>query len=372
MLHVDIPTAPELRALIAARDEAAVSIYLPVTPETQAIGTARIRLGQLAREAAAQLEAAGRAKRTIWPVTEQIDDLAADDDFWAHQANGLAIFVTPSRLAHYRLPTRVTEILEVSDRFHIKPLLRAASVDQHAFVLAISEGGVRVVEVLADLPARAVKLPGLPRDAASAAGTTTINDRFASDRIHGAGQPTRLRQYARKVDAALRGLLAGREEPLIVAAAEPMLSVFRSVNTYAHLAPEAIAGNPEHIADHDLGARARGVLDAAHARKLAGLRALLDERRGEGRATTDIADAARAATFGAVDTLLVDIDRVVPGTVDAATGAVTFAVAAGADSYGIVDEIAGRVILSGGQVLGVRRDDLPDGAALAAILRYPV
>jgi hypothetical protein len=34
--------------------------------------------------------------------------------------------------------------------------------------------------------------------------------------------------------------------------------------------------------------------------------------------------SAYAATYGAVDTLLVDIDEVVPGRVDETTGAVTF------------------------------------------------
>ena len=33
MLHVDIPTLPEIRALIAARADACVSIYVPTTPE---------------------------------------------------------------------------------------------------------------------------------------------------------------------------------------------------------------------------------------------------------------------------------------------------------------------------------------------------
>lgn len=372
MLHVDVPTLTEVRALVAARPEAAVSIYLPVTPETQHIATARIRLGQLAKEAAAQLEAAGAPKRTIWPILEQIEDLIADDAFWAYQANGLALLVTPERLLHFRLPTHVTETVQVADRFHLKPLLRTVSFPQHAFVLAISEARVRVVEVFADMDPREVKVPGLPRDAADALGTTTINDRFANDRIRGAGQPTRLRQFARTVDAALRGLLAGREEPLILAATEPMLSVYRSVNTYAHLAPEAIHGNADHAPAHELATKARAVLDAAHARRVAEVRALFDARAASGRATTDISDAARAATLGAVEALLVDIDAVIPGRVDETTGAVTFAERDGWGSYGVVDEIAGRVLLTGGRVLGVRKPDIPGGAPLAAVLRFAV
>jgi hypothetical protein len=38
--------------------------------------------------------------------------------------------------------------------------------------------------------------------------------------------------------------------------------------------------------------------------------------------------------------------------------------------YGVVDEIAGRVLRSGGQILGVRKADIPGGKSLGAILRY--
>jgi hypothetical protein len=38
----------------------------------------------------------------------------------------------------------------------------------------------------------------------------------------------------------------------------------------------------------------------------------------------------------------------------------------------VVDEIARRVLLTGGRVLAVRRQDIPGGGSAAAILRYPV
>ncbi len=373
MLHVDIPTRPELAGLVAARGTALVSLYLPATPETQHIDAARIGLGNLLREAEAQLEAAGTPKRTIWPISEQVQDLIDDDEFWQFQANSLAIFVTPESLRSYRLPSHLEKTVQVSDRFHLKPLIRAVSVSQHAFVLALEEGGVRLVEVTADMPAQEIRVPGMPKDAASAVGTANVNSRSASGRIQGSeGQKVRLRQYARKVDAALRPVLAGRHEPLIVAAAEPMLAIWRSVNSYPDQAAQAIETSPARIPPAELAQAAREVLDALHAERLADFAALYDRRGQEGRATGDIAQAARAATWGAVETLLVDIDEVVPGRVDEATGEVAFADAGGAESYGVVDEIAGRVIASGGTVIGVRRDDIPGGGSLAAVLRYAV
>jgi hypothetical protein len=38
----------------------------------------------------------------------------------------------------------------------------------------------------------------------------------------------------------------------------------------------------------------------------------------------------------------------------------------------VIDEIAGRAIDAGAKVLGVRRADIPDGAPLAALLRYSI
>jgi hypothetical protein len=84
----------------------------------------------------------------------------------------------------------------------------------------------------------------------------------------------------------------------------------------------------------------------------------------------DVADVARAATFGAVDTLLVDIDAAVPGTVDERTGAVTFAGGATGDVHDVSDEITRRAWLTDARVLAVRNDDIPGHGPVAAILRY--
>lgn len=371
MLYVDIPTQPEIGRLVSERGAALVSLYLKTTPETQHIDAARTRLKQLATDAVAQLEEAGVPKRTIWPIEEQLHDLMDDDDFWRVQANSLAIFVTPDSLRSYRLPNHLSETVQVSDRFHIKPLLRAVSMPQHAFVLALAENEVRVVEVLGDQPAQEIRVPNMPKDAASVAGTANVNSRSYSGRQGGGeGQKHHLRQYCRAIDAALRGLLAGRHEPLILAATDPLLSMYRTINSYPHLAAEAITTSPVRVPAHDLGTHAREVLDGINAASVAAFGDLYAERENEGRATTQVARAARAATFGAVDTLLVDMDSIVPGVVDDTTGEITFDKDESAVTYGVIDEIAGRVIAHGGRVIAVRRADIPQEAELAAVLRY--
>jgi len=124
--------------------------------------------------------------------------------------------------------------------------------------------------------------------------------------------------------------------------------------------PQLVAsddGDAELVGARPVGARVRERFEA---------------RVSQGRGATDLTDIARAATFGAVDTLLADIDQTVPGYVDEESGAVTLDDSDDAANYGVVDELARRVLLSGGRVLALRADDIPGDTATAAILRYPV
>jgi hypothetical protein len=372
-LHTDIPTHTEVERLLSTRADACVSIYVPTTPLTQDAQAARIELKTLAAEATGQMEAAGAGRPAVLEIAESLDDLLEDDDFWAEQSHSLAVFASPEGMRTFRLPNRLTSEVEVADRFYVKPLLRAVTFPQAAFVLALAAGSVRLVEIARDGPAFTVDVPGLPSDAASAAGKSSIADRSPSRRLQGSeGQKVLLRQYARKVDHALRGVLTGLEIPLILAAAEPLESIYRSLNSYPHLVDGGISGNPENGSDEQLAAAARGVLDDAYAGELTAIRKHFEFCASRGRASSDIATIAYAATHGAVDTLLVDIDEKVPGFVDDESGAVTFADADDGKSYGVVDEIARRVLLSRGEVLAVRSADVPGGGPAAAILRYPL
>jgi Bacterial archaeo-eukaryotic release factor family 11 len=369
-LHTDIPTRHEVERLLLARDPSSVSAYLPTSPITQEARGDRIELKNLVADATGQLEAAGADRRSVSDVREALDALVEDDEFWAEQARSLAVFASPGAMRTFRLPNRLGSVVEVGDRFYVKPLLRAVTFPQAAFVLALAAGSVRLVEVTREGPPFAVDVPDLPSDAASAAGKASIADRSPSARLQGSeGQKVRLRQFARKVDHAMRGVLTGLELPLILAAAEPLDSIYRSLNSYPYLVEPGIPGNPEAASDDDLAAAARTVLDEVYAGELSAVRELYDLRFSHGRASSDVATVARAATYGGVDTVLVDIDAKLPGQVDEDSGAVAFA-EDDAATYGVVDEIARRVLLTGGRVLAVRAADMPGAGPLAAILRY--
>ena len=313
-------------------------------------------LANLASQAADQLEANDIDPKVVTSFRTAIDDLVADDNFWERQVDSLAVFADLDRVETYRLPNQLTEAVEVSDRFHLAPLLRAVTFPQAAYVLALAQGAVRLLEITADQAPEEVHVPDLPKDAWDSGG----NHFFKS----------RDRAYVRDIDHALRPVIGGSDLPLIIAATEAVAALFRTVNTYPHLADTRWPGNPEEASDADLATHARTILDELYVGELTELKSQFDLRASQDRAATDLSDVARMATFGQVDTVLVDMDASVPGSIDETSGAISFADEASAASYDVVDEIARRVRGNGGRVLAVRRADVPHGGDVAAILRF--
>lgn len=372
MLYIDLPTQSEFKKLSGVRADACVSISLATTPLSQNTDISRIEFGNLIKEATAQLQAEEFDKRRLAKLEEHLEELAEDDDYWRLQANSLVVLVTPDSIRTFRLANHVHSAVQVSDRFHLSALLRAITFPQSAFVLALSENAVRLVEVSATLPAKTVKIDALPKDAASAVGKSTLNKRAPSRRIQGSeGQNIRFAQYARRVDAALRPVLSGSDLPLILAATGRLASVYHSISSYPNVLESMIETSPDQINDADLAEASRPILDAFYKSEVVEFNELFQTRTQQNRAVSDISEAARAATFGAVEALLVDIDADVPGSLNE-NGEVIFAQGADATSYEVLNEIASRALANGAKVMGVRREDIPGGESLAAILRFPI
>jgi hypothetical protein len=391
MLHIDIPTLEEFKALAQVKGETCVSLYLHTSPLRENVRANRIAFRDIAREALSQLKEAGADKNKIAVFAEQFDHLAGLDHddkdgdkirkrqrakpdeieaFWHTQANGLAVLATASTMRTFRLPDAPKPLAEVADRLHLTPLIRAMTSPHDAFVLALAEESVRLIHVFANFPPERLQVPDLPRNADEATRRPSVHVRAPRGRLQNLeGEKVLLHQYARKVEQAVSDVVAGRNAPLVLAAAEPLASIFRSVNTYPRLVDEMIDGNPDQVSDGELEDAAIPILDRLYSRELKAAIALYDELKPR-RATTDISYAAHAATAGAIDQLLVDLDAVVPGLVSDVDGSVTYSASDDAETYSVVDEVARRALFTGARVMGARSEELPDRAALAAILRY--
>ena len=391
MLHIDIPGLKEFKALAQVKGETCISLYLPTSPLGSSAKIHRTAFKELARDALSQLKEAGIDKAEITAFAEQFDRLAGAehdvqdqdklrkqqhakpdpvDSFWHYQANGLAVLATSGATRTLRLPNSPKPLAEVADRFHLTPLIRAMTSPHDVYVLALAKESVRLVHAFANFSPERLQVRSLPANAEEATRRPSVHVRAPRGKLQNLeGEKVLLQQYVRKVEHAVHGVLAGRNTPLVLAAAEPLASMFRSVNTYPGLADEMIEGNPDQTTDAELEDAAIPILDRLYSRDLAAAIARYQELKPR-LATTDVSYAAHAATAGAIDHLLVDLDAVVPGLVSDLDGSVTYAASDDAETYSVVDEVARRALYSGAKVMGARREELPDRASLTAILRY--
>ena len=90
-----------------------------------------------------------------------------------------------------------------------------------------------------------------------------------------------------------------------------------------------------------------------------------------GLAVIDLAQLARAAAAGAVDTLIYDITTDIRGTLDETTGALQLA----DDGTDLLSRLAVQVLRGGGEVIAVRPGEVEAGiwnGRLLAGLRHPL
>jgi hypothetical protein len=366
LLHIDLPTDEDLRRMAAFGGTATVSIYLPTTPVTVDAEADRIAFVNLAREALDAVVAHDPPRGVAEAIALHLDDLADDDAFWAHQARGLAVYAAESGVVTFRLADPVGPAAYAGQRARLAPLVAAATTPRSFLVLALSADGARLLECPGDGTAVEVKVVGMPTSAADHAGKASINDRSHSGRLVGdEGRNVHLRSYVRAVDAALRPLLHGQADPVVLVATEPLASMFRSVDTYPQLVSEGIEKSADHLDDAALARLAGPVAERAASESITALLALLAERQNAGRAALDPSTVARAAVQGAVDALLIDTSAPIAGSV----GDDGSLVDAG-DAGGVSEDLVRLVLATGGSVRHVDADRLPDGTPVAAILRW--
>ncbi|ARZ00676.1 hypothetical protein NE897_02050 [Yersinia ruckeri] len=367
MLYVDIPSREEFSRLSDVRSDACISIYLETSPLHQKLEASKIQLGNFIKQALQQVANKGLDKRRLALLEEELYSVLKDEDFWDLHARSLAILATPDSITTYRLANELPSQLEVSERFYLKPLLRALTFPHSAYVLALSENQARLIEFFADVPPVEVTVPNMPTHKRDAMGDAALNDHH-----HGAvHHKVRLAQYTRKIDQALRPIFANHDYPLILVTTEPLAAIYRATNSLPNLIDETLFSNAEHLGASELVSQVRPLLENYYQAQLNALKSRFEVRSGERRVTQDLSDAARAATFGAIDLLLINIDSSMNGTIDD-DGLISFSGSGDEASYGIIDEIAKRAIATGARVLAVRSEDLPSGADLNAILRYPL
>lgn len=278
------------------------------------------------------------------------------------RARSVGTFATENRAEVFVLTTSPAPWTGVADRFLVAPLLEGVlALIPPVFVLAISENRLRLVDVTA-FPIAMVEVPDLPRDLRSTVDLDLTGDRNALAHLRTSEDPKgRLGEYARAIDRAVEPVLRRAGAELVIAAAQPLASIYRSTTAYDRVVSSALLGNHDEASIEELADLAEPIIEGHRRAAREGSLARFAEMPDRDLVLTDLDEIAAAARDGALDTLFVDTDRRVPVQGEAFEGRTVI---------DRVDEVVRDALARQTVIVPVRSDALPAPGPMAAILRY--
>lgn len=334
------------------------------------------------------LEASLRQKYAVRETRALLAPFAAlgdDAPFWSHTLDGLAVLGAADRFSVLRLQRPVAELAIVADSFHTKPLLRIAQSADRYQILGLGRHTARLFEGSRDVLDEIEPAPGVPRHFTDVVGEA-VGGVDRRKRVYGAGPGGTTRhgtdqqeeltaseteRFFRAVDrAVLERHSRPSGLPLLLAALPEHHHLFRTLSRNPHLRAEGIEADPGALTLEQLRARAWELLEPGYRARLAELIERFGAAAAADRGTGDPARIARAAAAGRIGTLLIEAERRLPGTFDAATGAIRFAALDDTTVDDLIDDLGERALKDGAEVVVVPAARMPTDTGLAAIYRF--
>jgi hypothetical protein len=384
--HKGAPVFQRLKPLLGDYPAPCLSLYQPTYrafPESQ---QNRTRYKNLLRELRTALE---QKYRSVDPDTmlAPFSALLEDDEFWAHPQDGIAVLGAQGFFQIEKVQRPVPEMVVVNEHLYLKPLVRVFQSDDTYQILALDRAAVKLYQGNRYVLDEIVMAPSVPRTIEQALGPNVQLQGIERMGAFGAGRGGQdalahhghgskkdevgldIERFFRAVDRAVMEAHSKPSElPLILAALPEYQTHFRSLSHNPYLLEEALAVNAAALEADALRAAAWRLMEPRyHAR----LRQILDDygaASARGLAADDLTHAVEFATDGRVGTLLLENDRRIPGHIEGRMPRRDDADEPGVGD--ILDDLAERVLKTGGQVVVVPKGSMPSDKGLAAIFRY--
>lgn len=384
---MNLLTRDDLKDLMNEQDQICISMYLPTFRAGVETQQGKTRLRNLLRAVEIELANKGMRSSEFKHFLKPVKELVSDKEFWQHQRDGLAIFLSSQVFYHFSLPIKFNEFMLVGQRFHLKPLLPLLSGDGLFYLLALSQNDVRffrctrasVQELeVSDIPhslTEALKYDDPERQLQYHSNTLEGTNTRAAVIFHGQGSNPQdskdnILRFFRLVERGLHDILREEKAPLVLAGVEFLFSIYQEANTYPYLTGHGIPGNPEELSAEDLQTRAWPVVEHYFHKAEQEALTYYGPYTGTGRTTHNLSEAAPAAYNGQLEMLFLDDGAIQWGRFDEETNQVQMHQDKQPGDQDLYDFTAIQTIMNGGSVYILDTEKIPDGREIAALFRY--
>lgn len=361
------------------REKWCVSVYMPIDPsDTQ---KNRISLKNLMFDAERKLLALEVTPQNTARMLAPIEMILNSSGFWEDRKEGFAAFFTKDSFVWHSMSYKFDQLAVVTDRFHLKPLLRNASKTRRFHLLTLSQNQIKFYEASED-GINEVYVKGLPRNPAAALNSEDDEKELQMDsggedsvKLHGnvsaeEDKKGKLTELFRKVDKAVVNYLKDQESPLLLAATAYLHPIYHEVNTYHHILKEGLTGNVDTLTPKELLEFSLRLVKPAFREEREKAMEIFREKLGIGLASDNFPEIFQAAKNGRIETLFVPVGKQKWGQFDNETNEVQINRTAKPGDKDLLCVASNRTLKTGGTVFVVLPEQMPNNSSIAAILRY--
>ncbi len=361
------------------RGEWCVSVYMPVSDADAKKN--KLRLKNLMFEAEKKLLGLEvdpfKIARMLGPV-EMIQD---NPGFWKGRTEGFAAFFTPDSFVWYSLNYQFDELVVVTDRFHLKPLIRNALQNRRFYLLGLSQKRIKFFEA-SELGINEVHMKKIPKNLdyflhpeSTEAGLQSHTVGGGAAVFHGRGgaeenKKTRLLELFRKVDNAVTEHLKNDNAPLILGGVEFLHPIYKKANNYSHLLADGIHGNIDNMTPRELLEKSLPITQPVFRQTRESALELYREKLGTGLASENLSEIFKAAGNGRIEMLFVPVGKQEWGKFDSSSDELIVHDQPKPGDKDLLCVTSTRTLREGGEVFVMLPEQMPGASSVAAVLRY--
>jgi len=368
-------------------DSACASVFIPTHPSGEEVLRAQdaLLLKNQVKEIKNSLKAKGLSESSIEDFLMPVKKLIDDKEFWRHQSEGLAVFLSNNFFRKYEVPLKLEPYSYVSHEFFLKPLVPLFNNDLKFFLLGLelenlkfyegSRSGLTEKAIENFVPSRLEEVVGFDYEQKSLQFRSQ-HEGHGQSVFHGHGEgkdekKTEIKRYLREIDKGLKKLLNAQQDPLVVACVDYLFPIYKEINTYKHLYPEHISGNPSLPDINTLHSKAWELLKPLTNKTKMEKAEIFRQFQGTARTANSIDEIVPAALHGKIDTLFLQKDEDAFGVYSKKTNTVETEKGGKEAEVSLFNMAAVHAYLHGADVFLMEKEEMPDGfSTINALFRY--
>jgi hypothetical protein len=379
----------QLQRLLSHENELCVTLYLPCPRGYGESNLVPLRLKQLLDQIEEELLAQGWRRPDAEAFLQAARSLPVDErtPFGLEPQEGVALFMAKNYFALYRLPLLFTEEVKIGQRFALRQLIPLLSGDGVFYLLALSENKVSFFRA-SHFALQEIELANAPHSLAESLRYDEFEKTLQPHSIssggrgqgrgevafHGQGdikdaaiQRRELTRFLQEVDREAIKVLNEERAPLVVAGVEAIQGLFRAASHYPSIVEEGVLGNVDRMNPPELHQQAWAVVAPLFQQAKTQSLELFGQLHHHSQTTWR--QVLQSAFFGQVATLFVPVDATFWGIFDPQSASVSVHKQRQAGDEDLVELALAYTLRFGGMVYALAKEEMPQNAPVAAILR---